>query len=488
MAKSRPRVGVRLRRVREQRGLTQAEMARALGISPSYVNQLESNQRPITSAVLFKLATVLDIDLQPFAAVGTDRLVAELRDVLAEASWGEPVALAEVEELASTMPAVGRFLLELHRRYRHGLELTEAITSRIDATGSGGPSAAPAPMAYEEVRDLFYAHRNYLPTLDTAAERIARRAAATGGDLARRLSAELAQRHGISVVVLAEADPAGTKRHYDPAAKVLAVSPLLNPGQRAFQLASHLAMVELAEQIDAVVDGANLSTDETRALARIGLASYAAGAIVLPYRPFLEAAERLRYDIDLLQQRFQVGYETVAHRLSTLQRPGARGVPFFFVRVDRAGNISKRQSATDFHFSRVGGSCPLWNVHEAFAYPDEIRTQLAQMPDGRSYLWIARTVSHHYGGYRTPTQTFAVGLGCDLRHAERLVYADGLDLTNPAALTPIGPGCKVCDRRACPQRAFPAIGEPLDVNPLHTRFVPYAAAEQPSPDATRHNM
>jgi len=225
---------------------------------------------------------------------------------------------------------------------------------------------------------------------------------------------------------------------------------------------------------------APLSSDETRALARIGLANYVAGALVLPYRPFLDAAQALRYDIELLQQRFHVGYETVAHRLSTLQRPGAKGVPFFFIRVDRAGNISKRQSATSFHFSRVGGSCPLWNVYEAFARPGHILTQLTQMPDGRSYLWIARTVTRRGGGYGTPAKTFAIGLGCDLRHARGLVYSDGLDLASPSALVPIGPGCKVCDRDACPQRAFPAIGKPLDVSPHHSRFVPYATSDPPA--------
>jgi predicted transcriptional regulator len=195
---------------------------------------------------------------------------------------------------------------------------------------------------------------------------------------------------------------------------------------------------------------------------------------VLPYRPFLDAAEDLGYDVALLQRRFNVGYETVAHRLSTLQRPGSRGVPFIFVRVDRAGNISKRQSATSFHFSRVGGSCPLWTVYEAFSQPGEIQTQLAQMPDGRNYLWIARTVSRRYGGYRTLPKTFAIGLGCDLRDAHRLVYSQGLDLANPSPLIPIGPGCKVCDRDTCPQRAFPAIGKPLDANPHQSSFIPYA--------------
>ncbi len=143
--------------------------------------------------------------------------------------------------------------------------------------------------------------------------------------------------------------------------------------------------------------------------------------------------------------------------------------------MDRAGNISKRQSATDFHFSRFGGTCPLWNVYEAFARPDHILTQVASMPDGRTYLWIARCVSSGQGGYRAPRKTFAVALGCDIRHASRLVYADGLDLGNPAAATPIGAGCEICERPACPQRAFPPIGQPLNADQNRSVFAPYAA-------------
>jgi predicted transcriptional regulator len=197
----------------------------------------------------------------------------------------------------------------------------------------------------------------------------------------------------------------------------------------------------------------------------------------LPYQSFLEAAETLRYDIDLLSQRFELSLETICHRLSTLQRPEARGVPFFFVRVDRAGNISKSQSATDFHFSRYGGSCPLWNVYEAFSQPDRTLTQVARMPDGRSYLWIARSITRRPAGYATPARCFAIALGCELRHAERLVYAKGLDLTDPAAATPIGPGCRVCDRKNCIQRALPALGhtQRIDVNLRY--LVPYRAIQ-----------
>ena len=480
------RVGVRLRRFREERGLTQAALAGALGISPSYVNQLESSQRPLTASVLLKIASVFGTDLEQFSAEGTERLVAQLRDAVTDPALGEQVSMAETRELAVAMPDLARYVIELHRRYRHGLDRAEAITARIDA-GPAGPAGGAPRTAYEEVRDLFYDQRNYFADLDLAAERIFTEAGLTIGETAAGITARLESRHGIRVTELSapaepipgEAVPGGEmKRHYQAGRRTLALSPLLSPGQRAFQLATHLALTELADAIDEIVAKAALSGDETRAIARIGLANYVAGALILPYGPILQAARALRYDIELLQRRFRVGYETVAHRLSTLQRPGARGVPFFFIRVDRAGNISKRQSATSFHFSRVGGSCPLWNVYEAFARPGHILTQLTQMPDGRSYLWIARTVARRGAGYGTPAKTFAIGLGCDLRHARRLVYSDGLDLASPSALVPIGPGCKVCDRESCPQRAFPAIGKPLDVSQHHSRFIPYATSDR----------
>jgi XRE family transcriptional regulator, fatty acid utilization regulator len=173
-----------------------------------------------------------------------------------------------------------------------------------------------------------------------------------------------------------------------------------------------------------------------------------------------------------------VGFETVCHRLSTLQRPRQRGVPFSFVRVDRAGNMSKRQSAAGFHFSRVGGSCPLWNIYEAFATPGKILTQVVVLPDGKRYFWVARTVARNIGGYGTPGKLFTVGLGCEVRHAGRLVYSAGLDVDHREAATPIGMGCKVCERPACPQRAFPAIGNALTVDENTSTFVPYPAVPQ----------
>jgi predicted transcriptional regulator len=267
----------------------------------------------------------------------------------------------------------------------------------------------------------------------------------------------------------------GQQHRYEPAARVLRLAPTLRIGQRAFRMASQIALLEHDELITRLADSWAFSGPATRSLARVGLANYFAGALILPYGAFLSMAERYRYDIERLCDHFGVGFETVCHRLSTLQRPKARGVPFSFVRVDRAGNMSKRQSAAGFHFSRVGGACPLWNIYEAFTAPGRITTQIATLPDGKSYFWIARTVGRNIGGYGSPGKMFSVGLGCELRHAHRLVYSTGLDLDDRDAATPIGMGCKVCERPACPQRAFPTIGKQLTVDENTSTFVPYPA-------------
>jgi XRE family transcriptional regulator, fatty acid utilization regulator len=466
-------MGVRLRRLREERGMNQAALAHALGLSPSYLNQLEQNQRPLTVPVLLKINRAFGLDVQLFSEDEEARLISDLREALAHAAGPDKVSLAEIKELASGMPAVARTLIRMHGRHRDALEQLEAMAARLGDDRSGASGIQPMP--YEEVRDFFTARHNHIAELDDAAERLA---AECIGDApaAQRLAERLQSRHGVRVEQADANAATPVQRRYDPHNKLLLLSPHLEPGQMAFQMATQLAFLEMGDVLQRLSASADLSGEPVRALARIGLANYFAGALLLPYARFLDAAETLRYDIDRLGRRFGVGFETVCHRLSTLQRPTARGVPFFFIRVDRAGNISKRQSATHFHFSRVGGTCPLWNVYEAFAQPGRILTQLARMPDGRAYLWVARSVSAGHDGYGAPGKTFAVALGCDLHHASRLVYSKGLDLADPQAPTPIGMGCKVCEREACPQRAFPFVGHPLDVDENRRSAAPYAVA------------
>jgi predicted transcriptional regulator/transcriptional regulator with XRE-family HTH domain len=462
-------MGMRLKRLREERGLNQVTLAHALGLSPSYLNQLEQNQRPLTVSVLLKINRTFGLDVQMFAEDEEARLIAELREILGQSAAPEQVSLAEIRELAAGMPVVARTLLRMHSRHHDAMERLEALAVRMG--GERGGADAMQPMPYEEVRDFFTVRHNHIEELDEAAELIAEE---WTGDVAARLQDRLLARHGVRIERLAGVGR--LQRRFDQSNKVLQLSTEFDAGQATFQMATQLAFLEMGDTLRRLTAGADLSGESVRSLARIGLANYFAGALLLPYTRFLAAAEELRYDIDRLGRRFGVGFETVCHRLSTLQRPTARGVPFFFIRVDRAGNISKRQSATHFHFSRVGGTCPLWNVYEAFAQPDRILTQLASMPDGRTYLWVARTVGSAGEGYGVPRKTFAIALGCDVQHAGRLVYSKGLDLTDPAAPTPIGMGCKVCDRLACQQRAFPFVGRPLDIDENQRKSAPYTSS------------
>jgi predicted transcriptional regulator/transcriptional regulator with XRE-family HTH domain len=455
--------GIRLRRLREERGLSQVELARILTISSSYLNQIEHDTRPITVTVLVRLTEVFGIDPALFAPRDTARQVAELREALPEAPQGIPLPASDLRQLAKSMPEVADAVIGLYRRYRDAMIHLEALTD--------SRSESPTLMPHEHVRDFFYRHQNYVDVLDREAEALAADIGADGGDLRQNLRNHLEHQRGIRVVT-ARRKHDGDLYTFDPKKAVLTLAVDLSPGQQAFRMATQIALIGASTTIEGVLKDETWPDETTRSLARLGLAHHFASALLLPYTTFYNAAEKARYDVEVLAERFDLGYETIAHRLSSLQRPGMRGVPFIFVRVDKAGNISKRQSATGFHFSHTGGTCPLWNVYDAFASPGRVDVQVAEMPDGQRYLWVARTVSRRRGGYGTAAKTFVIGLGCEVRQAGRLVYSKGLDLVDPD-VTQIGPGCRTCDRQRCPQRAAPPIGRQLSVDATRGRFVPY---------------
>lgn len=466
--------GARLRRLRQERGLTQAALAHALDLSTSYVNQLENDHRPITVPVLLALTERFDLPPQYFSSDSDARLVADLSEVFTETANEQAVSQGQIEEFVARMPETGRGLVAVHRRLRDATEELESYRSRM--TTSSPPSERPMP--FEEVRDFFYDRNNYIGELDMAAEEMFTRSGMRPGGSDIQLAELIRNRFGINVVT-DDNLPATTKRHYHVDTKVLRIAHWLMPGQRAFQIATQLALLSQSDLISAIVSTDDQLSTEARSAARIGLANYFAGAFLLPYSEFHRTAEELHYDIDLLSRRFGVGFETVCHRLSTLQRPQRRGVPFIFVRTDKAGNISKRQSATAFHFSRVGGSCPLWVVHDAFAQPGRIMVQVAQMPDGRSYFWVAKTTVPEGRGHLGQQKSFAVGLGCDLAYADRLVYSTGVVLDDPTAAVPIGAGCKICNRTSCVQRAFPYLGGRVVVDENSGSSLPYSSTGQP---------
>jgi len=461
-------VGSRIRQLRGERGFSQAALAQLLDISPSYLNQIEHDVRPLTVSVLMRITEVFGVDATFFASQDDTRLVAELREATLDEDLGIAVDMSEIADLVSTHPAVARAMVALHRRYR--LATTQLAAATEDRFSDGSGSGA-ITMPHEEVRDYFYERQNYLHELDTAAEDFIVRMQLRRSELSRELAERLSRVHGVRIVQRLELGD-NVLHRYDPASKTLEIGGHLSSGQYVFKLAAELAYLEFGGLISALVNEGNFTSEESVTLARMGLANYFAAAVVLPYGQFHSVAEDFRYDVERLSAYYSVSYETVAHRLSTLQRPSMRGVPLSFVRVDRAGNMSKRQSATGFHFSSSGGTCPLWNVYETFGNPGKVLVQIAQMPDGRNYMWVARTVERRAARYGQPGKTFAIGLGCELRHANRLVYSEGLDLSGGVS-TPIGAGCRVCERDDCPQRAFPALGRALDLDEHRSTVSPY---------------
>jgi predicted transcriptional regulator/DNA-binding XRE family transcriptional regulator len=463
MTKSKLFSGQTIRALRGDARMTQAELAAKLDISPSYLNQIEQNQRPLSANVLIALSRVFRVDVAAFSDDAQDRLHYDLRDALSDPAFGGvETPAAEVKAVAQNAPTVARALIRLQGAHRATLDRYMALDQ----------SAGDQNLPYDEVRDYFHTIGNYVDELDTMAEAISETLPIAGAESHERIKARLVQRHGVQVAYDRGLDHRKPIRAFDRAARVVTVDAFADRPTQSFALAHQLALLEAGAQIERIAKGAGFRSPDALAVARVALANHFAGALLLPYGRFLQAAGRLRHDILALAATFGASLEQVCHRLSTMQRPGMEGVPFYFLRVDRAGNITKRHSATRFQFARYGGACPLWNVHEAFETPDRILTQVAEMPDGVRYLSLAVAVTKRGAVAGAPVRRYALGLGCEIAYAERVVFADGLEVKKGMAAQ-IGTSCRLCDRADCAQRAFPPVGSRLSIDPDLRRDVPY---------------
>ena len=460
MATQKLYAGVKLREIRGRLGLTQKAFADKLSVSLPYLNQMENNHRPVSAAVVLALASEFGLDVTELTVGESERLVTDMREALADPVFSAAAPpLADLRLAASNAPALARAFLNLHRAYR---QTHERLASLDEALGREEATLRPSP--WEEVRDFFHYCDNYLDAIDRAAEHFA---SAANGKTIDSLANGLLERSGISL----HFSSTGPLRQYDPAARRLNISARAPGASQRFQLLHQIALLAQNDLLEATLDLARFSTPEARDIAKIGLANYFAGAALLPYRAFLTAAQEVRHDLERLADIFGASIEQVGHRLATLQRPGAKGIPFFFVRVDQAGTITKRHSSTRLQFARFGGACPLWNVHQAFETPGQFLRQLAETPDGVRYLCLARDVSKPAGAFLSPVRRLAIGLGCEVQHAGHLVYSDGLDLKG--RFEPIGISCRICERSNCHQRSVPPLEGRLTVNPNARDVLPY---------------
>jgi predicted transcriptional regulator/transcriptional regulator with XRE-family HTH domain len=465
-----PRLGARIRALRRRNGLSQAQLASELGISPSYLNLIESNRRPLTAPLLIKLARHFGLELHELAPEEDARLVSELMEVFADPVLeGHGLTSTDVREVAQQNPAFSRAVLALYQSYESQRETSEAVAMRVaqgeeGAIGTGsGADLGLSRLPSEEVSDLIQQHMNYFPELEVAAEQLWKKANLVATERFAGLSRYLAKSFGVEVRIV-RWDTDGVLRRYDPSQKTLALSELLPTRSRAFQLAHQISLLAHHDLLDRLTQSPLLTSGEARSLARVTLANYFAAAVLMPYVPFLNAAREVRYDIDVIGRRFRVGFEQVCHRLTSLRRPGAEGIPLHMLRIDVAGNISKRFSASGIRFARFSGACPRWNVFQAFMTPGLIRIQLSRMPDGTAYFCIARTIQKDSGGFHAQQPVQAIALGCKVAHAREMVYSDGIDVDNLDVATPVGVTCRLCERTDCEQRAFPSIRHPLQVD------------------------
>jgi predicted transcriptional regulator/transcriptional regulator with XRE-family HTH domain len=457
--------GERLRRLREGRALRQADFAQTLGVSASYLSQLENDQRPLTTALIERLAELFPLDWVDLGTDSAERLAVALREAASDPLFAEPMAPDQLARIVEQQPALAERFVALHEAYRRTGQRLEMVDEALSADNAGGPR-----LPWEEVRDWFHVANNYVDRLDRAAEQLAQHLRGRSpSPSVEAIEHHLRSALSISLIYSGQSG----LRSYDPEMAHLVIDPGQPAESRRFQLAHQLVSLALRDEILAVVEGTRLRSAASRQLLFVGLSNYAAGALLMPYEAFRRTARELRHDIDRIAQVFGTSFEQTCHRLSTLQRDGARGVPFFFCRVDMAGNITKRHSATRLQFARFGGACPLWIVHEAVAVPDRILVQLAETPDGLRYISMAKGLVKPSGTFERPPRRYAVALGCEVQHASEFIYADGLDIASGRNVTPIGLSCRICPRADCDQRAFPPSDRPIAVDPDQRGVVPY---------------
>jgi predicted transcriptional regulator/DNA-binding XRE family transcriptional regulator len=449
-------LGGRLKRLRFDLNLSQTRMAGDLGVSASYLNHLERNQRPVTAQVLLKLAATYDIDLRSFTDGAEPSGEADLVEIFAHPLFKDlSLPRREIADLVAASPMAAEAITRLYRAYVERSR-RDALEIRPEADNDLSPT--------DWVRDQVQAHHNYFPALDDLGARLFETLGADPFKLEDAAMQRLRTAHSTDIRLMPASVMMMYQRRFDPHRRRLMISETLGPSSRRFAVVYQLALAEYGAELKAMAESVKAPDLTTERLYKIALLNALTASTLMPYDRFLEAAESNGYDLDLIRAPFQVSFEQAAHRLTTLSRPGSRGVPFFLMRIDSAGNVSKRFAAGQFPFSRYGGACPRWNIHQAFQTPGRIITQVIETPGGQRYFTLARTLDRGLRGYGDGAYSEqAVGLGCELKYADKLIYARGLDLNQPNAVQ-TGPMCRLCERPNCHERAAPPAVKPLRVD------------------------
>ena len=455
-------IGHKIKTKRRKLGISQAKLSEKISISPSYLNLIESGKRKVNVDLLLKLTNELGIEISDISKKTDTNLYQNLMDLLGDNLFENlDITNFEIKELVNTNPLIAKALIKLGDNYK---EKNQDIVSRVENISGKFIDNRKTSFPGEVISDFIQENENYFPKLEEFATNFYNKIQTNNRVGYSSISEYLISKHKIEVKDVIPDEKKPFTKKFDPIKKTFHLSDYLTLETKKLITAAQVAQLEANEIIDEYLNSFSFPNEESKKLSKIALLNYTGAAIIMPYKRFYEECINERYDVELLQNTFATSFEQVAHRITCLQDPKMKGIPFHMLRADVAGNISKRFSLSGIEIPRYGGACPRWNIYKAFTMPGKINAAVSKMPNGEIYVCIARTVEKGVGKHGMFKSLLSIGLGCRAKYAKGFVYADSLNLSDKKTETLIGVNCRTCDRMDCQQRAFPPLHKKFDID------------------------
>ncbi len=456
------KIGPKIKSFRRQLGLQANKLAEQLGISPSYLNLIESGKRKIDGDLLLKVCEELKIELSDLTNKSDLNLVNDISELLDDQLFEDlDIVGPEVKDLVNTNPKIARALIKLGDNYK---QKDNEIINKVETLSGKIIDSRKTSFPGEVISDFLQDKQNYFPKLEEFANKIFEKVQVNNRTRYIALCDFLNSEYSIKVKDVIPEEDKPFSKIFNKSKKELLLSDYNSLETKKLHAAAQIAQEGAEEEINSYLSEFKFPSDEAKRLTKIALLNYCGAAILMPYKLFHSECKKLKYDLELLQNTFATSFEQVAHRVTCLQDPKLPGIPFHMLRVDIAGNISKRFSLSGIEIPRYGGACPRWNVYSAFTRPGVIQAAVSKMTNGKKYVCIARTVEKGVGRYGQKKSMLSIGLGCEAKYAKDFVYTENLNLNDKKTEIPIGVSCRTCDRLDCSQRAFPPLHKKFDVD------------------------
>ena len=456
------KIGPKIKSFRRQLGLQANKLAEQLGISASYLNLIESGKRKIDGDLLLKVCEELKIELSDLTNKSDLNLINDISELLDDKLFEDlDIVGPEVKDLVNTNPKIAKALIKLGDNFK---QKDHEIINKVENLSGKIIDSRKTAFPGEVISDFLQEKKNYFPKLEEFANNVFEKVQKNNRTRYVALCEFLKTEYSITVKDVIPDEGKPFSKIFDKNKKELLLSDYNSLETKKLHAAAQIAQEGAMEEINNYLSEFKFPTEESKRLTQIALLNYCGAAILMPYKLFHSECKKLKYDLELLQNTFATSFEQVAHRVTSLQDPKLPGIPFHFLRVDVAGNISKRFSLSGIEIPRYGGACPRWNVYSAFSRPGVIQAAVSKMTNGEKYVCIARTVEKGVGRYGQKKSMLSIGLGCEAKYAKDFVYTENLSLSDKKTEIPIGVSCRTCDRLDCSQRAFPPLHKKFDVD------------------------